>query len=71
MIDLLKINNLNDDYSRRATCGSSYKIKITKDNNEVIEIIDYFNSGPIELWAIQKVILGLIFSIKWEIDSLE
>ena len=66
IIEKLNILDLENNYSVDWTDDAGTIVKITAENGYEKVIDDYGNSGPIELFALQKTLMSFKNSIKWE-----
>ena len=64
LIDRLKLN-VSASYSVDSVDLSGCTLRVTKRTGQVIEISDYGEQGPIELWALQQCIDNVITRTTW------
>jgi hypothetical protein len=64
-IDKNRFYGLEHRYSANVTEGVFYSTRVTR-NGVPYEVVDYVQSGPIELWTIEQLIDGVSRSLEWE-----
>jgi hypothetical protein len=64
-IERNKFYGLEHRYSANVTEGGFYSTRVIR-NGVPYEVVDYVQSGPIELWTIEQLIDGVSRSFEWE-----
>lgn len=64
-IEKNRFYGLKHQYSANVTEGDFYSTRVIRDGVPY-EVVDYMQSGPIELWTIEQVIDGVSGSLEWQ-----
>ena len=64
-IEKNKFYGLKHQYSANVTEGDFYSTRVIRDGVPH-EVVDYVQSGPIELWTIEQLIDGVSGSLEWQ-----
>jgi hypothetical protein len=62
----LKFSQLNDEYTTPVTDCANTITTMLINGDTIKKVNNYAESGPVEIWAIEKVIDGIINDIYWE-----
>lgn len=66
LMEKLNFSSLDEEYSTKADdCANTITTMLLNDD-EIKRVNNYADSGPVEIWAIEKVIDGIINDIYWE-----
>lgn len=66
VIQELKIDRLKKKQGMDATCISDTILRIKPEGEDIIEIVDRGECGPIELWAVQQIIERMLLKVTWK-----
>ena len=67
LIEDLGVQDLSPEYHRRSSHQPTVIVRFYRSGDpSPVEIQDYGNYGPIELWAIQQSIDGLVQRVYWD-----
>lgn len=66
LMEKLSFKGLSDEYSTPVTDCANTITTMLVNGDEVKKVNNYAEAGPVEIWAIEKVIDGIINDIYWE-----